>query len=92
MAELRHHQRPIVLLPLVDIHQRRERYKWEAARTARNSVGSGCGCTRTADAPDDIDRDSKRAQHHEAIVAWCVAVHVCANQVNSSSDAVPLHL
>ena len=45
--------------------------------------------TRT---PDDIDRDSKCAQHHETIVAWCVAVHVCANQVNSSSDAVPLHL
>jgi hypothetical protein len=32
MAELGQHQRPIVLLPLVDIHQRQERYKWEAAQ------------------------------------------------------------
>jgi hypothetical protein len=93
MAELRHHQRPIVLLPLVDKHQRRERYEWEAARTAWKLSSQRLRLHfDSRRAPDNVDRDSERAQHHQAIVARCIAVHVCANRPNSSSNEVPLHL
>jgi hypothetical protein len=60
----------------------------EPRETQLAAVAAAHGRPTRAHTPDDIDRDSKRAQHHEAIVAWCVAVHVCKSgelQVNSSS-------
>ena len=41
--------------------------------------------------PDNVDQNPKRAQHHQTIVAWCVAVRVCV-ETDKTLRRIPMPL